>query len=134
MLELRNAWESRDIVKWITIKEELGKYNKELGREDPNFLKDMSLFNTRFTHKEEQDKHYEDWSPYCCSDKPCRSSAMDRMEKTDYGWYCSFCKTSIGKHLYRLDVNFYKQATNHKLTWSDVYGGVLLGDKLNKEL
>lgn len=130
--ELKKAWDDKDTVKWIELKVTSGSYKAELGNSDPNFLKDMSLWNMVYSHEETQNKHYTNWHPHCCSDKPCKSRAFDRMEKRDYGWYCPFCKTGIGKHLYRIDISFYKEAIEHELVWSTVYGGLLLGNLLTK--
>lgn len=115
MNKVNQAWIDKDIVTWINVKDSLGFYSKDLGSECPEFLKDMSYWNTRYTHEETQDKHYKDWNPYCCSNKPCKSSAFDRMYKTDYGWECEYCKTKIGKHLYRIDTELYDKVKNHQL-------------------
>ncbi len=122
--DLEKAWNSKDLTTWINIKDSLGFYNKELGRECPGYLKDTSLWNTRFTHDETRKQHYKDWNPYCCSDKPCKSNAWDRMLETPYGWECEYCKTKIGKHLFRIDVETYDEVKDKKLYYFN--GGIVL--------
>lgn len=103
---LKSLWYKKDIKGWIDYKFKIGRYPKLTTNDSDNFKEDMLTWNKQFTHEETQLKHYEDWNPYCCNNKiPCRSGAMNRMEKTQDGWKCIFCGLVIGKHLFRLPDN-----------------------------
>lgn len=103
---LKNLWYKRDFKKWIEFKEKLGRYPKGTKSTSEIFLLDSTIWNTRYTHEEEQLKHYADWNPYCCNmESSCNSRAWDRMVKIDNGWKCEFCGMVIGKHLFRIIAN-----------------------------
>lgn len=100
---LKSLWYKRDFDKWIKFKEKTGRYPKGTKSIDKIFLIDSAIWNTRFTHEEEINRHYPDWNPYCCNmESYCSSRAWDRMTKTENGWKCSHCGLIIGKHLYRI--------------------------------
>jgi hypothetical protein len=100
---LRNLWYKKDLVAWIDLKVKLKRYPKNTEANDVAFKLDMTIWNYRYTHEEIQLLHYKDWHPYCCNElTPCASRAWDRMVRTNYGWYCPFCRMKLGKHLHRI--------------------------------
>lgn len=100
---LRSLWYKKEIDKWVNFKYKIGRYPKNFNFNNEAYKEDMLIWNSQYTHEEEQNKHYKDWNPYCCNTlEVCNSRAWDRMEKTKDGWFCTFCGLKIGKHLARI--------------------------------
>ena len=96
--KLKGFWYKKDLEGWIKFMNKIGHFDHDL--DSSLFKVAMTIWNTQFTHEDFIEKHYEDWKPYCCSAIPCASRAWDRMDRTEFGWECPFCKTIVGKHLY----------------------------------
>lgn len=117
--KLKSFWYKKDIGGWVKFIYKIGRL--KVGRDDSIFRGHMTVWNTQFTHEDILKKHYDGWKPYCCSDIPCKSRAWDRMERTDFGWECPFCKTIAGKHLFAIKRTSYGPVRFAK-GWDNYYG------------
>jgi len=102
---IKSAWYKKDVVMWLEllIKSSIMTI-EDFENKTETFLRISSMWNNRDDIKHTEG-NYPNWDPYCCNPETS-CSVMHRMVREDYGWRCSECGNTIGKHLYRINLKY----------------------------